>query len=66
MPVPLRICDLIDREEDVGWGPCNTLSDPLGQGLGSIASCGEINNLFEIKTGLKTLGVKLIEVSNNE
>ena len=33
LSVPLRTCDLIDREEDVGWGPCNTLSDSLGQGL---------------------------------
>ena len=24
-------CDLIDRGEDVGWGPCSTLSDSSGQ-----------------------------------
>ena len=31
MAVPLRTCDLIDRGEDVGWGPCSTLSDSLRQ-----------------------------------
>ena len=31
LDVPLRTCDLIDRGEDVRWGPCSTLSDSLRQ-----------------------------------